>query len=111
MPTVPSITVASIAPVPVAPPCVHDFVCSAAQVPGVQCIVAEDHDGSCHITTFVSEITEADRATIYGIEYKTIERYPGNDFDFHVRLASDALGPGIANGKYFFAVWGELGGK
>jgi len=80
-----------------------------AQIPGIQCIIAEDYDGSCHITTFVGEISEDDRARIYEVEYRAIEEHPGANFDFHVRLASEALGVGIANGKHYVAIWGELG--
>ena len=97
----------------VAPTCVHEFVKAVAKIPGVRCVVVEDAEGrAVHITSFVANLSDKIRESIYAIEGETILTNPNLTFDFHVRRAEEVSGsPAGISGKHYYAIWGDLDAK
>lgn len=82
-----------------------------AEIPGVQCIVAEDTEGSIiHFSIFAHPLPRESRDVIYAAEAALIRKYIDQVFDFHLRDASLTLTgtPQPIMGQHFFAVWGAL---
>jgi hypothetical protein len=98
------------------PPCVHEFVRTVANIPGVQCIVAEEAEHrTVHLSTFADPLTEETERLIYQAEMDLIFSNPNLRFDFHTRRASEAKGELNLSARqhYFgyFGVWGSLDAK
>jgi hypothetical protein len=106
------ITVVAREPVKISPlpQCATDFIKAVAQLPGVQCIIAEEGEsGTIHVTTFAEPLNPELEKRIYDAEYNAISSNPGRQFDFHTRRVSEAKGRlSLSAGQHYFGVWGSL---
>ena len=62
-----------------------DFIRAISELSGTRAVWVEPIDGVLHVTTFVTDVTEERRASIYACERKLIAHYPDLVFDFNVR--------------------------
>jgi hypothetical protein len=89
-------------------PAIHEFIRRVAQIDGVRCVVAEPEERAIHLTTFATPLTNEIVDAIIEIEAATIDSFPDQLFDFHVRDAARNIGeaPESVPGECF--VWGSL---
>jgi hypothetical protein len=89
-------------------PAVLEFIRRVSQIDGIRCVVAEPEDGAIHLTTFATPLSEEILDAIIEIEAATIDSFPDQLFDFHVRDAARNIGeaPESVPGECF--VWGSL---
>jgi hypothetical protein len=73
----------------------------------VVAILAEEEDGTRHVTTFLRESSDEYLEKIIDIQADLIERYEDRDFSFHIRVAprNDAGEIWLPDGPYFLLTW------
>jgi len=68
-------------------PAIHEFIGRVWEIDGVRRVIAEPEEGAIHLTTFATPLTDDARNAIYDVEMDTIDSYPDQLFDFHLRDA------------------------